>query len=123
LVGDLDGARDLLQQTLTIAREIRDDHAESLTLRRLGITFSELGQHDGARACLADALAMARATGRAEVEGVILLDLGTALVRAGQPDEAAQAFEQSIAIFRKFGLDQFRQRAEHELDLLGQRTA
>src|SRR6266508_2821501 len=105
------------------AREIRDDHAESLTLRRLGITYSELGQHDEARVCLTDALVMARATGRTEAEGVILLDLGTAHVRAGLPDEAAPAFEQSIAIFRKFGLDQFRQRAEHELDLLGQRTA
>src|SRR6266511_4552150 len=64
LAGDLDGARDLLRLSLGIAREIRDDHAESLTLRRLGITYSELGQHDEARVCLTDALVMARATGR-----------------------------------------------------------
>jgi tetratricopeptide (TPR) repeat protein len=102
-VGQVGQAIQLLEQALTIAREIGDRRYEGFWLGRLARAYRDLGQHKRAIELLKQDLSNARDIGDRQAEGAILGNLGIACYAIGQVAQAIEFYGQAVAIAREIG--------------------
>ena len=91
-------AIDNLQQSLKIAREIKDQRLEVKSLGNLGLAYSNLGKYDKVIEFQLQSLAIAREIKDRLGEGQSLGNLGNAYYSLGKYDKAIKFYLQSLAI-------------------------
>ncbi|HUF30019.1 MAG TPA: tetratricopeptide repeat protein [Gemmatimonadaceae bacterium] len=101
--GDDEQARQLLEQSLTIARRIGDRHETAFSLDRLGVVAYNLGQYDQARACQRESLAIRRELDDPHAVATSLNNLGSLAYALGDYAEARRLCEESLALQRQLG--------------------
>ncbi|NEQ99404.1 MAG: tetratricopeptide repeat protein [Cyanothece sp. SIO2G6] len=96
-------AIEILEQRLTIAREVRDRLGEGNALNILGGTYLNLGQYQQAINLFNQYLVIARELGNRGEEGNALGNLGLAYNHLGQYQQAIDLYTQSLVIVRELG--------------------
>ncbi|MEA5478360.1 CHAT domain-containing protein [Pseudanabaena galeata UHCC 0370] len=94
-------AIDNLQQSLKIAREIKDRLGEVPSLVNLGLAYDSLGKYDKSIEFHLQSLAIAREIKNRLGEGASLANLGIAYRSLGKYDKAIEFYLQSLAIARE----------------------
>ena len=97
--GDYDAARQLHEESLSIAREIGDERAISGSLNNLGLIARSQGDYAKARTLFEEARDYNRRTGNKSWEAINLNNLGTVLQQQGEYPKAYSLEEESLALF------------------------
>ncbi len=100
-LGNLDEARDALEQSLEIERRLKNERGEAMVLNSLGGVLRDLGRMDEARDAFEQSLEIGRRLRDERSEMMVLNSLGGVLRDLGRMDEARDAFEQSLEISRR----------------------
>jgi tetratricopeptide (TPR) repeat protein len=103
LLGQIKRAIKLLEEALTIAREIGDHRNESYWLGDLGFSYGVLGNFERAMSYHEKALAIAREFGNRRWEGINLGGLGLVYRYLGQFERAIGCHEEALTIAREIG--------------------
>jgi CHAT domain-containing protein len=90
----------LVEQGLAIARELRDERAQTTALFNLGSASWRLADFDGARKYFEDDLAIHRAAGRIPSVAYLLTALGRMHTAAGELDQALDRLHEALGIYR-----------------------
>ncbi|HEY6296038.1 MAG TPA: protein kinase [Streptosporangiaceae bacterium] len=98
-----DEARQFLERSLAIWRELGDKKHQARELNSLGITYNHLGDWDAARSALEESIAIRRELGSQVRLSVALANLGQLESAAGNFDRATQALEEALAIDQDAG--------------------
>ncbi|UCG00824.1 MAG: tetratricopeptide repeat protein [Candidatus Heimdallarchaeota archaeon] len=101
--GDLDSALNLTQQSLKLAREIKDQSLISGALNNIGIIFQEKGDNDNALDYFRQSLAIAQEIGKKYDLAFPLGNIGIIYRRKGDFTKALENFQQSLAIYQEIG--------------------
>jgi CHAT domain-containing protein len=88
-----------LQQTLAIAREIKDRQGEGAALGNLGNAYRYLGNYAKAIEYLQQSLAIARELKDRQGEGMALHNLGATFLKAGNPTESEKMLIDAIQVW------------------------
>src|SRR4029079_3623456 len=103
LQGDLETARRLLEESLSVHRSNGDDYMVAYTLGLVGIAAQAAGEIDLALARTREALEVARRARSLFVETNALWHLGAGLAAHGELDEAQRTLEEAVDRARKLG--------------------
>jgi predicted ATPase/serine/threonine protein kinase/Tfp pilus assembly protein PilF len=103
LGGRPDEALELMEGSLSLARELGDRRAEGTSLGNLGSLRREQGRIDNASVYYEQALAIARELGEHRSEGIWLGSLGNVHKEQGRIAEGLEYYEQALAISRELG--------------------
>ena len=103
LAGDLESAREVLEQARDRARADGDGRRESWALDRLGSTYRELGRFEDALVAHHDLLERARRSGNRLDLGAARANLGWLYTSWGRPREARDQLEEAVRIFESIG--------------------
>jgi CHAT domain-containing protein len=95
---NLEGARAALEESLAIAREIREEGTEGYALMNLGDVELNARRYEAALRRYDEALTAIRSSRNPEIEYQVLEGRGAALHRLGRFDEAIEALTASAAI-------------------------
>jgi CHAT domain-containing protein len=87
------------QQSLAIAREIKNREGEAHALGNLGVAYGSLGNSAKAIEYTQQSLAIARSIKHRQSEGWALNNLGAALLNAGNPTEAEKMLMNGIQVW------------------------
>jgi len=101
--GEPQAARQLLERSLAIWRDLGDRDQQARELNSLGITHHHLDDFDTARFLLEDSAAICRETGSDMRLAAALTNLGQLESDAGNFDRATQVLQEALAIDRKQG--------------------
>jgi DNA-binding CsgD family transcriptional regulator/tetratricopeptide (TPR) repeat protein len=102
-LGDLELARERLEDSLALYRQVGDRRGAATCLRSLGHTFLELGDWERAEALLEEGLALARETGSIRDTSNALSTLSYLAACRGDVKRAQALGEESLAIAREAG--------------------
>ncbi len=94
-------ALQLLQQALTLYRELKDLRGEANALGNLGLTYIELENYSQATEVLEQGLTIARTIQDPQSEALALANLGLVYYATGDYQKAIAHQQQSLAIARK----------------------
>lgn len=114
--GDYVSARSLLEESLSIFREMNDRGAVAATLLNLAQTTQVQGNLALAKSYSEEALAKFRELGAAHGVARALSTLGLMLHYQGEDDRARELVKESLDIFRRLNL---KEGVAHDLNLLG----
>ena len=106
--GDYEQARQLLEESLAVARSVaarleRDIVVSPLTFEVLGQLYFHQGDVEQARAYLEESLSLNRQTGRQETIPWILARLGQIYVRQNELAQAGETFTRALVRFAEAG--------------------
>jgi tetratricopeptide (TPR) repeat protein len=101
--GDSERAREQIEISLALAREVGDRRIESTTLAQLGILAFQRGRYGEARNFYRQALAMARAIGDRAVESGVINNLGEAETVLGNYEAAFELLQTGRRVCREIG--------------------
>ena len=101
--GDLESAASLLEEGLSVARELDDSFILWPALYQRGDMLRRLGQHARARPMLEEALAVARTWGNAWNSAMSLTGLAQLALAEGNLDRATTLTEESLALWTRIG--------------------
>jgi tetratricopeptide (TPR) repeat protein len=101
--GDHRAARSLLEESLTIQRQLGDQAGIAISLSNLGAAANQQGDHAVARSFLEESLAIRRQLGDRVNLAVSLNDLGGAVIQQGDYATARSFLEESLTIRRQLG--------------------
>ena len=107
-IGELTRAHDTLEDSLAIAREIRNQGTMARALTWLGATEMLLGDYDSANAHQRESIAIAREEDDVTVLATALISLGDLCYRRSDYDEAVLCLDEGLALSRELG-DRWRQ--------------
>ena len=96
-------ARDLLQQSLDLRRNLQESKELSYTLNNLALLLSDLGENREAIVMFDEAIALRRKLGDRRGEGVALNNLGNTYRRLAELEKAESSLEAALAIRREVG--------------------
>jgi predicted ATPase/DNA-binding SARP family transcriptional activator/DNA-binding CsgD family transcriptional regulator len=102
-LGDLELARERLEDGLVLYRQVGDRRGAATCLRLLGDTFLELGDWERAEALLEEGLALARESGSIRYTCNALSTLSYMAASRGDLERAKALGEESLAIAREAG--------------------
>ena len=104
--GDPTQATALLEESLALAREVRDDLRIGQTLANLGYAALLHGDYERARALSEEAIALAHELGSAGMQILpeALVNLGLAAMGQDKHEQAATAFKEALAIAQEVGI-------------------
>jgi tetratricopeptide (TPR) repeat protein len=103
-LGDkVEQALKLLEESLSIARELGDRQSESTWLGNLGHAYRDLGQAERAVKIYSEALIIARELGNQKDEVAWLGSLGLTYRNLGQTERYVEFLEQALTIAREIG--------------------
>ncbi|MBV9326948.1 MAG: tetratricopeptide repeat protein [Chloroflexi bacterium] len=100
LLGDLTRAREDLETSLVLVRQVRDTSGIVDTLNNLGRVALDEGDIDSARACFDESLALARAIGDRWGTAFILTGLAQIGVVEADYERARGLFSQALTLYR-----------------------
>jgi non-specific serine/threonine protein kinase len=103
LDGRVERARQLLEESVALARALGDRRLLSMALRRCAIAAVIQGDGDGARRCVEEALAVSRAEGDTTAIAANLCYLGVILTDQATPDVVEAILVESVAVARESG--------------------
>ncbi|MGE5445101.1 MAG: tetratricopeptide repeat protein [Ignavibacteriales bacterium] len=103
MLGSHTAARQHVECTLTIARELKDLYLESIALGNLGIVYRQPGRLVEAEKCYRQSLEISREFGSRIGEGRTLNNLGNIYGQQGRLVEAEKCYQQSLEISREIG--------------------
>jgi DNA-binding SARP family transcriptional activator/predicted ATPase len=106
--GDLDRAATLLDQALSLSREVSSQESAALALRGQSLLAHYQGDDRHARRCAQDAIAIAQATGLRREERRALRLLGHALLGLGEVPAALVAYQQVVDLDELLGFPHLR---------------
>ena len=89
--GDLAGARSIVEEALTLARERGDEHEAAVALNTAAICHGDQGEFAEARACLEQSLAIRRRLGNRSVVAITLNNLGILASQQGEVQDSSRA--------------------------------
>ncbi|AFZ20958.1 CHAT domain-containing protein [Allocoleopsis franciscana] len=98
-LGDYPKAIDYTQQSLAIAKDIKDRNGEGLALGTLGLTYLSLGNYAKAIDYQQQSLAIVREVKDHQSEGTVLSNLGYALRKSGNLAAAEKTLSDGIKIW------------------------
>jgi len=90
----------ILQESLRIARELKNSYAAGVAFGSLGNAYANLGDANNAIKYYLQDLQICRRAGDKSGEGEVLLNLGGMYSRAGDDQSAFDCFEQALVIAR-----------------------
>ncbi|HYX14317.1 MAG TPA: CHAT domain-containing tetratricopeptide repeat protein [Nostoc sp.] len=93
----------ILQQALTIARELKDQKLEASVLVWLGYNYDNLGQKQKALDFYNQALPLRRAVGDRTGEAVTLNNIGVVYNDLGEKQKALEFYNQALPLYRAVG--------------------
>lgn len=99
--GKLDEARQPLEESLRIHRELRDGESETQNLRALALLSDGLGERQTALQLYQQALDLARRRGDKYLEANTLRDMGGVYYNLDVNDRALECIERALAIHRQ----------------------
>ncbi len=102
-LGDVEAARDRLEEALTLRRAVGDRPGEIVTLRNLARVDKILGRHRDALVEVGLALTLARATDNRRSEALARMLEGETELARGQPEAARIAFDAALSLQRAIG--------------------
>jgi predicted ATPase/transcriptional regulator with XRE-family HTH domain len=103
--GDYIRARDFIESSITLYREIGDNQGIGLALIDLGATFHLEGREEEAIEPFEESLRLLRATGEPWGMAYALVWLGDACFRMGDIERAATSWEESLRLTQELGDD------------------
>jgi predicted ATPase/DNA-binding SARP family transcriptional activator len=103
LLGDLETAQRILQQSLRVHRRQSDDRMIAFAVGLLGMVALIRGNTDSGLALSREALEVARRAAYAFVESAALWQVGACLAARGDLDEAERTLEEAVSLERKHG--------------------
>jgi predicted ATPase/serine/threonine protein kinase len=103
LQGDYAQAADLLEESLTLQRELEDKQGIGIVLWHLGRLMNEQNEYARATECLKEALVLLREEGDKWNVAMSLLILGTVALSQGDHKQATTLYEESLAMHRELG--------------------
>ncbi|MEH2172585.1 tetratricopeptide repeat protein [Nostoc sp.] len=86
----------ILEQVLTIVRELKDQKREATALLGLGFNYNRLGERQKALDFYNQALPLSRAVGDRSCKAVTLVNIGVPFQSTNRPIEAITNLEQSL---------------------------
>jgi tetratricopeptide (TPR) repeat protein len=101
--GDYLGAASLLEQALTVYRDLHDPLGEASALHNQGRVHAAAGNYSAAASLLEQALTRYGHLGNRHAMAGSLHHLGRVLAAAGDYPAAASLLEQALAVYRDFG--------------------
>jgi predicted ATPase/class 3 adenylate cyclase len=102
-LGEFEVARDRLEASLAIARQIGDRRLEAHALNSLGVAIRSLGDLDRARDLVAASLELKRALGDERGVAVALTNLGTFAIDVERFEDARRLLTEALALDRAAG--------------------
>jgi len=93
----------ILQQALTIAREVKDEKIEAITLVALGFNYDKLGEKQKALDFYNQALPLSRAVGDRSGEATTLNNIGLVYSDLGEKQKALDFYNQALPLSRAVG--------------------
>ncbi len=102
-IGDLEGARRHLEQSLSMARDLGDVGRIGAALQPLGLVHLELGDRTGARKHLEEGLIFARDSGNLREVAAALTALAQLDRVEGRIDDAESRYAEALALVRGLG--------------------
>ena len=100
-VGEYDKARENLEKSLAIRKEIGDRKGEASCYGDLGTVYSLFGEYGKAREHLQKSLAITKEIGDRNGEGTCYEKLGVVYRSVGEYDKAREHLEKSLSIGKK----------------------
>jgi non-specific serine/threonine protein kinase len=101
--GDMDQAREYLEQALAMQREVQDGAALGRTLYMLGRLELAAGRRERAGEVTAESVALARSAGDKQLMGERLAQLGEVEYDSGSPARAGPLLEEALRLAREAG--------------------
>src|ERR1051326_92251 len=101
--GNLQGALDYLNRTLTVAIQSENDEEKALILHVEGIAYKKLNKPDEAIRNYRESLALARRLGERAAVARNLNELGQVLYSMGRVDDALKNYENALKLRREIG--------------------
>ena len=101
--GDLDSALNFTQQSLKLAKEIKDQSLISSALNNIGLIFQQKGDNDNALDYFQRSLAIDQETGLKYDIAFPLSNIGIIYRRKGDFAKSLENFQQSLAIYQEIG--------------------
>ncbi|MFX1515747.1 MAG: tetratricopeptide repeat protein [Promethearchaeota archaeon] len=101
--GDLDNALSSYQQSLKLAREIKDQNLIFSALNNIGLIFQEKGDNDRALDYFRQSLAIAQEIGKKYDITFPLSNIGVIYKRKGDFIKAQENFQQCLAVYQEIG--------------------
>ena len=101
--GEPQAARDVLERSLAIWRDLGDREQQARELNSLGITYHHLHDFDTARSLLEESAAIAREVGSHMRLAAALTNLGQLEADADNFDRATEVLQEALAIDREHG--------------------
>ena len=103
-VGEYEKAREYIEKSLAIRKEIGHRHGEACCYSNLGTVYQSVGEHEKAREHIEKSLAILKETGRRRNgEAFCYGHLGTVYQLAGQYEKSREYIEKSLAIRKEIG--------------------
>jgi tetratricopeptide (TPR) repeat protein len=99
----LDDANTLINDSVTVFREVGDEHRAANALGNLGIVLDEAGRYEQAVTAHRTALSIFREFSDRRAEAMALSNLGMSLSQAGRYDEAIGVLKDAVAVLRSTG--------------------
>jgi predicted ATPase/class 3 adenylate cyclase len=121
-LGETTHAQALLQETLTLAREVGNPILEASTLNNLSIIVADRGDLDEAHALLEQAVAINRQLGNQAQEAINLGNIGDLFIRQGNFAAARASLESALAKIRDMGNPSLEAAALSNMALLASRV-
>ncbi len=103
-LGNLDEARDALEQSLEIERRLKNERGEAMVLNSLGGVLRDLGRMDEARDAFEQSLEIGRRLKDERQEAAVLNNLGWWFREQGEPEMALEMLDEYRRICKKLKL-------------------
>ncbi len=101
--GDYEEATTLLEESLTLHRELGSKEEVVGVLNGLGVLTSAKGDREQSISFFSEALALSRGAGNVRKNATSLGNLGITMLVHGNPEQATVLLEESLALFRDIG--------------------
>ena len=102
-VGEYNKAREHLEKSLAIKKEIGDRNGEAACYVKLGAAYRSVGEYNKAREHLKKSLAIKKEIGDRSGEADCYVNLGTVYESVGEYNKAREYLEKSLAIKKEIG--------------------
>ena len=103
-VGKYEKAREHLEKSLAIQREIGDRKGEATTYLNFGTMYQSLGEYERAKERLEKSLAISREIGDRHTQALSYLDLGATYCSLGKYGKATEHNKKALLILREIGV-------------------
>ena len=101
-IGNVESAKSLFQEALTILRAEKNLHAQAEIMNNLAVLYHQLGEYELASETYENGLVCARSSHNQRAESLILAGLGDLYSEIEEFEAAAQAYEQAETIASGF---------------------